>query len=91
LVILSNHKLVIAKAKSKANCDSPRGECRPLAELRPPAERRLPTARRPRRPRRPRAVRAPSAGRRRVCYFPKAELAIFSKAELVISRYLMPR
>jgi len=72
LIILSNHKLVIAKAK--ADCDSPPSECRPRTERRPPAARRLRAGRAP-------AVRVPSAGRRRIGYFPKAELDIF--------RYLM--
>ena len=66
-VVLSNHKLVIAKAKAKAkaNCDS-----LPV-ERRPPAARPAPAGIRPR------AGRAPSAGRRRFCYFPKAELFFF--------------
>ena len=42
LVTLSNHKLVIAKAK--ADCDWPRAERRPPAGRRSPAARRVPDA-----------------------------------------------
>ena len=54
LIILSNHKLVIAKAK--ADCDSPPAESRP-----PHTERRSPAVRRPRAGRVPAVRRVPDA------------------------------